>query len=110
MGDTAADWCLYKQPSGQVLQPAPCPEQQQNRELAHPGCGNPRPRMDLAVPVGAEAVRFSEGTRCCVGEQRWQRPDLQGLGCRAQSNLRHCCLSQMDVDAVLNMEMKENLL
>lgn len=54
-------------PSGQVLQAAPCHEQQQDTVLAHPGCGNPCPRMDFAVPVGAEAVRISEDARCCVG-------------------------------------------
>lgn len=66
LGDTAGDWSLYKQPSGQVLQPVPCHEQQQSTEFAHPRCGNPCPGMDFAVPVGAEAVRFPEGTRCCV--------------------------------------------
>lgn len=58
-GDTAGDYTSAAT--------CPCHEQQQNTELAHPGCGNLCPRMDFAVPVGAEAVRFSEDTRCCVG-------------------------------------------
>lgn len=109
-GDTAADWSVYEQPSGQVQQPAPYHEQHQDTELAHPGCGNPRPRMDLAVPVGAELSGFLRAPGAVWGEQRWQRPDLQELGCRVPSNLRRCHLSQLDVDTVLNMEMKENLL
>lgn len=88
----------------------PCHEQQQNTELAHPGCGNLCPRMDFAVPVGLKLSGFLRTPGAVWGEQRWQRPDLQELGCSIQSNLRYCHLSQLDVDAVLNMEIEENLL
>lgn len=109
-GDTAGDQSLCKEPSGQVLQPAPCHEQQQNTEFTHPGCGNPCPRLDFAVPAGAEAVRLSEGTRCCVGRAEVAKAGSAELGGRARSNLRLCHLSQLHVDTALNMEMKENLL
>lgn len=32
-----------------------------------PGCPDPSSGVDFAVPAGAEAIRFSEGTSCCVG-------------------------------------------
>lgn len=31
------------------------------------GWSNPPSRVDFAIPAGAETIRFSEGTRCCVG-------------------------------------------
>jgi len=35
--------------------------------LGRPGCGNRSAGVDIAVRGGAKAVRFSEGTGCCVG-------------------------------------------
>lgn len=81
-----------------------------NVVLGQSGCDNSSSRVDFAVPAGAEAIRFSEGTKCCVG--RAEVADLQELwfSSSVQSNLRHRHLSQLDVDAILNMEMVENLL
>lgn len=64
----------------------------------------------LLFLLGPKPSGFLRAPGAVWGEQRWQRPDLQELGCSVQSNLRHCRLSQLDVDTVLNMEMKENLL
>lgn len=35
--------------------------------LGQPGCINPSSKVDFAIPAGAKAFRFSEGTRCSVG-------------------------------------------
>lgn len=64
----------------------------------------------LLFLLGPKLSGFLRTPGAVWGEQRWQRPDLQELGRSIQSNLRYCHLSQLDVDAVLNMEIEENLL
>lgn len=49
-----------------------------NVVLGRPGCDNSSSRVDFAVPAGAEAVRFSEGTRCCVGRAEVAEPRSTG--------------------------------
>lgn len=97
-------WMLLAAEEAVKVQPTQC--------LANLAVATQLQVWTLLFLLGLNPSDFLRAPGVVWGKQRWQRPDLQELwfSSSLQSKLRHRHLSQLDLDTILNMETKGNLL